>query len=202
MGNLRIYVLIAGLALYGAALFAPAIVFKPDARSNPKGGECGFAIKDNVACESFAFGGSGSTVCQTGSTPGKAYVDKGKILEYCKGWDQPVAGSYRGYEVLLLGVLGILLGIFAWFANPVMLGAVMLAAFGKRLAAMILAVPAVALGLQSFALDAVPFNEASMEPGNLNVVDHLGPGFYLWMGSLMVFAAYCFLKTGDGAGRR
>jgi hypothetical protein len=33
--NLRLYVLIAGLALYGASLFFPAVIFKPDVRSNP-----------------------------------------------------------------------------------------------------------------------------------------------------------------------
>ena len=203
-GTLRLAALIVGLALYAAALFAPAIIFKPDVRSNPKHGECGFAVGADVMCDSFAFGGGGSTSCsRAGAGPStKAFVDKAKILEYCKGWDQPVAGSYYGYETLLLGLLAVLLGIFAWFANPVMLLAVLLSAFRKRLAAMILSAASIALGLQSFALDAVPFNEASIQPDNLNVVDHLGLGFYLWMGSLVVFAAYCFLTTGGGAERR
>lgn len=201
---MRLSVLIAGLALYAAALAFPAIVFKPDPRSNPKASECGFAVRDNVTCESFGFGGSGSTLCQRmeGNTSGKTFVDKGKILEYCKGWDLPVAGSLYGYEILPMGVLGVLLGMFAWLANLLTLLAVVLSAFGKRLVAMILSVASVALGLQSFTLDAVPFNEASMQPDNLNVVDHLGPGFYLWMASLVVFAVYCFLKKPDTAERR
>src|SRR5215208_3780501 len=192
-GNLRLYVLIAGLALYVAALSFPAIIFKPDPRSNPKSGECGFAVKDDVMCESFAFGGAGSTLCQRGNTPGKAFVDKRRILDYCQGWDLPVAGSLYGYQILAMGVLGVLVGIFAWFANLLTLLAVVLSAIGKRLAAMILSVSSVALGLQSLALDAVPFNEGSMKPENLNVVDHLGLGFHLWMCALVVFAAYCFL---------
>jgi hypothetical protein len=191
---LRLAALIVGLALYAAALFAPAIVFKPDVRSNPKHGECGFAVKADVMCESFAFGGGGSTICQRGGVPGKTFVDKGKILDYCKGWDAPAAGALRGYEVLAMGVLGVLLGMFAWFANPLMLAAVLLAAFGKRRAAMVLSVLAAALGLQSYALDGIPFNESSTGPDNLNIVDHLGLGFYLWMASLLAFAAYCFQR--------
>lgn len=203
-GNLRLYVLIAGLALYAAALAFPAIIYKPDPRSNPKRSECGFAVTDDVMCQSFSFGGPGPTLCQRveGNTSGKTFVDKGKILEYCKGWDLPVAGSLYGYEILPMGVLGVLLGVFAWFANLLTLLAVVLSAFGKRLAAMILSVGSVALGLQSFALDAVPFSEASMKPDNLNIVDRLGPGFYLWMASLVVFAVYCFLKKPDAAERR
>jgi len=198
-GNLRLYVVIAAVALYAGALAAPAIIFKPDARSNPKQGECGFAVKDNVSCEAFRFGGSGSIVCQLSefNKPGKTYVDKGKILDYCKDWDLPVADSYYGYQVLPMGILGIFLGMFAWFANPLMLAAGLLSAFGKRVVAMILSVSSVALGLQSYALDAVPFNEGSMKADNLNFVDHLGPGFYLWMGSLVVLAVYCFLKKRD-----
>ena len=63
--------LIAGLALFVAALLSPAIVFKPDARSNPKRSGCAFAVKDNVMCESFSFGGPGMTTCGVvdGKTP-------------------------------------------------------------------------------------------------------------------------------------
>ena len=64
---------------------------------------------------------------------------------------------------------------------------------------MIVSAGAVALGLQAFMLEAVPFNEASMKPDNLNYVDHLGVGFYVWMGALVAFAVFCFLKPGDGA---
>jgi hypothetical protein len=193
-GTLRLALLIAGLALYAAALAAPAIHFRPDPRSNPKRSECGFAVKDDVMCESFAFGGRGSTICQRGGAPGKTFVDKGKILDYCKDWGAPVAGSLWGYEILPMGVLGVLLGMFAWLANPLMLIALLLAVFRRRRAAMVLSVPAVALGLQSYALDGIPFNESSTGPDTLNVVDHLGLGFYLWMASLLVFAACCFQR--------
>ena len=118
-GTLRLAALIVGLALYAAALFAPAIVFKPDVRSNPKHGECGFAVKADVMCESFAFGGGGSTICQRGGAPGKTFVDKGKILDYCKGWDAPAAGALRGYEVLAMGVLGGLLPAFRGARLPI-----------------------------------------------------------------------------------
>src|SRR5262249_33628901 len=137
--------------------------------------------------------------CQRGQTPGRTFVDKAKILDYCKGWDQPVAGVLHGYEILPMGVLGVFLGIFAWFANLLMLAAVLLSAVGKPLAAMILSLAAILVGLQSYGLDAVPFNEASMAADNLNVVDRLGLGFYLWKASLLAFTAYCFLRKAVAA---
>lgn len=196
MGKSKKYILFIGWGLFAAALFFPGIVFKPDARSNPKAGECAFAVQDNVLCDSFAFGGLAMTRCERveGKTAGKTFVNKQKILDYCKGWDAPVASSNYGYNILLLGALGVFVGVFAWFANPLILLALLLAKFKKRLASIILAVSSVALGLQSYALKAVPFNESSMDSRNLQFVDHLGPGFYLWMGSLVIFSFYCFLK--------
>ena len=195
MSKLRRRILIAGLGLFVAALFSPGIVFKPDVRSNPKYSECAFAVQDNVMCESFSFGGPGLMTCGVveGKTSGKTFVDKRKILDYCKGWDSPVAASDYGYNILLTGFLGVLVGVFAWFANPLMLLALLLSTFKKRVASLVLAVFSIALGLQSYMLEAVPFNESSMHPDNLNFVDHLGRGFYLWMGSLVTFSVYCLL---------
>lgn len=202
--KIRMWVLIAGLALYAAALFSPAIIFKPDARSNPKRSECAFAVKDGVRCGSFSFGGPGLTSCERVDSrkPGGTFIDRKKILDYCMGWDTPVAELNYGYSVLLKGFLGVFAGVFAWFANPLMLLALLLSRLNKRPAAMILSACSVALGLQSWMLKAVPFNESSMRPENLNYVDHLGGGFYLWMGSLVAFAACCFLKSADAAERR
>lgn len=132
-----------------------------------------------------------------GAPSGKTFVDKGKILDYCKGWQEAVAKVDYGYSVLLMGILGVFVGVFAWFANPLMLLALVLAKFKKRMGASVVSVLAVGLGLQSYMLKAVPFNESSMETGNLNFVDRLGWGFYLWMGSLVVFALSCFLKRND-----
>ena len=133
-----------------------------------------------------------------GKAPGKTFVEKQKILDYCKGWDTPVAEREYGYKILLIGFFGVFVGVFAWFANPLIILALLLSKFKKRLASIIVSILAIALGLQSYTLKAVPFNESSMEPRNLNFVDHLGCGFYLWMGSLVAFSAYCFLKTKDG----
>lgn len=203
MSKFRTCVLIAGLLLFAGALLSPAIVFKPDARSNPKRSACAFAVKDNVMCESFSFGGPGMTSCGVadGKTAGKTYVDKAKILDYCKGWDTSFADVYFGYRVLLMGYLGVFVGVFAWFANPLMLLAVLLSMRKRSLASMLLSVGATALALQSTMLEGVPFTESSMDPENLNVVDRLGIGFYLWIGALAAFAAYCFLRTGDDAVR-
>jgi hypothetical protein len=197
--SLRSGLLIAGIGLFLAALFSPSIIYKPDVRSNPKSGECAFAVTEGVQCSSFSFGGSGMTSCERveGVASGKTFVDKGKILDYCKGWQEPVAQVDYGYKVLLMGFLGVFVGVFAWFANPLMLLALALSKFKKRLGASLVSVFAVALGLQSYMLKAVPFNESSMDPSNLNFVDHLGRGFYLWIGSLVLFALYCFLKKNE-----
>jgi hypothetical protein len=194
-GGPRRYLLAAGLVLFAVSLLAPGIVFRPDARSNPKRGECAFAMQDDVVCSSFGFG-AGATVCEVAkeARPGETFVDRQKIIDYCKGWDAPVAERDLGYVVLATGFLGVFVGVFAWFANPLMLLAVLLSLSRRRVVAMVLAVAAVALGLQAYALDAVPFNEASMEPDNLNYVDRLGYGFYLWMASLVILAAYCCWK--------
>jgi hypothetical protein len=60
---------------------------------------------------------------------------------------------------------------------------------------LILSILSIVFGLQSYALKAVPFNESSMDASNLHFVDHLGPGFYFWMASLVVLSAYCFFRT-------
>jgi hypothetical protein len=197
--SLRSLLLITGLGLFVLSLFSPAIVYKPDVRSNPKHGECAFAVTEGVQCSSFSFGGSGMTRCEkVESAPsGRTLVDKGKILDYCKGWQEPVAKVDYGYSVLLLGFLGVFVGVFAWFANPLMLLALVLSKFKKDLGARVVSVMAVALGLQSYMLKAVPFNESSMEPSNLNFVDRLGLGFYLWMGALVVLTFHSFLKRKD-----
>jgi hypothetical protein len=194
--NLRTSFLIVAFALFVGSLFSIGIVFKPDARSNPKASECAFAVQDDVACDSFSFGGSAMTTCgRVSTTPsGKAFVDKQKIRDYCKEWNAPVAARNYGYQILLTGLFGAFVGVFAWFANPLMLLALALSRFNKRFASILIAVSAIALGLQSYALRAVPFNESSMDAGNLNVVDYLGLGFYLWMASLVVFALYCFFS--------
>jgi hypothetical protein len=187
--------LIAGLALYAAALVAPAIIYKPDVRSNPKYGVCVSTVKDNVNCEAFPFRGDGSLICDEDAKPDKTYIDKAKILDYCKGWDVPMARSSYGYELLLMGWVVILDGTLAWLANPLMLIAVSISGLGtNRAAAKILSVLAIVLGLQSYAFDGVPFTGGSSAADNLNSLDRLGLGFYLWMASLLAFAAYCFLK--------
>ena len=95
----------AGLLLFAASLASPGIVYKPDPRSNPKASDCGFAVRGGVMCNSFSFGRGGSTVCEpvNGPTPGRTFVDKQKILDYCKGWDMAFGAKEYGYSILLLG---------------------------------------------------------------------------------------------------
>jgi hypothetical protein len=94
-----------------------------------------------------------------------------------------------GYEILLLGWLGLFVGQMAWSAN-LLLPAILLAIhFRHPRAAAGLAAIAAAIGLQALLVDRLPRNEAGV---NDLVVDHLGSGFYLWEISFMLMLAYCF----------
>lgn len=198
--GLRLVVLIAGLALYAAALFAPAIAFEPNARSNPKRYECEYATREDVFCTAFRFGREGANAsCWPIYRPGETYVDRAKILDYCQGWDVPVARTATGAWALLTGIVSIDFGMFAWFANLLIPLGLLLSACRKHRAAVIVLVCSVALGLQSFALHDAPYDVPELMAGNRNVVDHLGLGFYLWIGSLVAFTAYCFLKIRKSA---
>jgi hypothetical protein len=127
-------------------------------------------------------------------TAAKSFVDRQKVLAYCKGRDLPVAAMDYGYEILLMGLLGALVGCSPGSPIPCAPGSP--AGRAQKTPHLIfLVVASVAIGLQSYMLKAVPFNESSIDAANLDLVDHLSYGFYLWTASLVVFAAYCFVKA-------
>jgi hypothetical protein len=92
--------------------------------------------------------------------------------------------SWYGVEALGLGVLGVFIGQFGWFANPLLLLSYVLVLFRRFIAASIFALVAVAVATHSFSLfhQHIPADE-----GDVNHLDAkaFGIGFYFWAASLL-----------------
>lgn len=187
-------------ACYLIALALPAVVYKPDVESNPKLGSCHSAVKPDIECLTFRFGetGFGSNDCRY-IRPGepRPVVDKQKILDYCEGYDQPVAKKDYGILIYFMGWLGIFAGVIAWYANITGFLAVLYAVGFKNMKkGLILAVVSFVIGLQSFFFTAMPRDEGV---SHWFIVDYLGPGFYLWEASFIILALYCYVSLRKSA---
>ncbi len=160
-----------------------------DKAANPKRDECASAVDPEMICRSFGFGSfSTMTNCENKDlarrTPADIFVDKGRILDYCSGWDQPFARVQPGYEILSIGWLRIFAGVFfAWFANPIGAVAFALSLMRHYKTALVLSFSAVMLGTESFLFSAEPQNESGSDKF---FVDHLGVGFYVWEASFLL----------------
>jgi hypothetical protein len=103
-------------------------------------------------------------------------------IEFLKNGVEPM--SWYGVEALGLGVLGVLIGQYGWFANPLLLLSYVLLLFRRFIAASILALLAVAVATHSFSLfhQHIPADE-----GDVNRLDAkaFGIGFYFWAASLL-----------------
>lgn len=89
------------------------------------------------------------------------------------------APTFTGLDLLLQGWQGTSRGVFAWYANPLFVLAVTLAALRRLRSAGALSGVALVLGLSSFA------TEAALR-GSMESVPSLSMrfGFYLWLSAL------------------
>src|SRR5215471_5022620 len=71
-------------------------------------------------------------------------------IDFLKNGVEPM--SWYGVEALGLGALGVLIGQYGWFANPLLLLSFMLVLFRRFIAASVFAVLAVAVAMHSFSL--------------------------------------------------
>jgi hypothetical protein len=94
----------------------------------------------------------------------------------------------RGWELLLIGPLGVLDGQFGWIANPLML----FAALGRlrRAANLSFALAAVAL----IVVTAFSFTSVWMDGGGNATVCGFGPGYYLWLACSVLVLIATLLK--------
>ena len=94
-----------------------------------------------------------------------------------------------GYFILGFGWLGMVHGVFAWFANPLFLLALIRARVEKPKTILVTASAAFILGLTAFMLRSIP-NLDTEGPD----VDHLSIGYYVWMTSIALLAIYAYRK--------
>jgi hypothetical protein len=94
---------------------------------------------------------------------------------------------YSGGHALLMGPLAVLAGQFSWFANPLFFAGVGALLLGRFRTAAILAAVAIPVAAHAYALHShpLPANEGGI--GDLQLRS-FGPGFYLWISSLVTLA--------------
>lgn len=99
---------------------------------------------------------------------------------------------WLGLQILVMGWLGILVGQFAWLANPLWLAGLLFFAFRKWMAALILSGLALVFALNTFTMfvTELPADEGGMNTFHLV---RLRIGFYLWLASLAVPFARAFV---------
>ncbi len=121
------------------------------------------------------------------STASRALLTASLLLFVVSLWLPPfrveAADPYpwpRGWLVLLMGWLGIADGMLAWFANPLLLAAWLLAWRRRRGATIVTAALALLLGLSFLLNSQISVDEA----GNQSPLHHDGSGYWLWLGSL------------------
>lgn len=92
--------------------------------------------------------------------------------------------TWPGYQVAMIGGMGVLLGQFGWLANLPLFAAWVLLGLGKVRAGRICALAALLIAAHTFTLfgQNVPMDEGGMNHMRLQT---LLPGFYLWIASIL-----------------
>lgn len=90
---------------------------------------------------------------------------------------------WEGIQVAFIGGLGLLLGQFAWLANPLLLGAWLSLLWRRRIPTVLCASLALLVGTHTFALfgQSIPADEANVSKLSLS---RLREGTWLWFGSM------------------
>jgi hypothetical protein len=91
---------------------------------------------------------------------------------------------WPGFQVLMMGWLGLLFKQIAWYANPVMVLSLIFLLCRRWLAATVIALAALALAANTLVLFSteLPADEANVNKLRL---EYLGPGFYSWVASIV-----------------
>lgn len=116
---------------------------------------------------------------------------------FLPGADVAGGPSVSGLEVLARGWRGAESGVFAWYANPLFIVALALAAWRFDAAAGALACVACVLALTSFAAA-----ETARGAGVAVPPLSLAAGFYLWLIALIALAAVSWLRVWRRRGTR
>lgn len=91
----------------------------------------------------------------------------------------------QGFQILLMGWMGVFVGQLAWFANPLFALGLLLLSLRRRTAALVSGAVAVLVACDTFVLfsQQLPANEGDV--GKL-ILQHLKAGFYLWAAALVL----------------
>lgn len=102
----------------------------------------------------------------------------------------PVFKLAEGNSSFLLGFVCLLFGFgkLPWYANLFYFASLIALFLRKALLTVVLAVVAVALALTTLGIEEMPRNEAD----NMTAVVGYGPGFYLWLGSMLIVLLAAF----------
>jgi hypothetical protein len=97
-----------------------------------------------------------------------------------------------GFGLLVCGWLGLFDGIVAWLANPLLLAAwiLLLLRWPRGIWPLVFAVAALALALSFLRVDDLMVDEA----GGRAMVTGYGPGYWVWMSSMLVACVAALLK--------
>jgi hypothetical protein len=95
------------------------------------------------------------------------------------------AGALQGWQILVLGWLGFVSLQFGWYANLFLVGAWVSLATAEYEEAAIMSIGACFLGLQTFLLYWIGVPGNDMDLGPRCYLQSLGPGFYVWMASIL-----------------
>jgi hypothetical protein len=91
--------------------------------------------------------------------------------------------TYYGYQVLLMGWMGLFLGQIGWYANLLWLLSLLLAFFRRWLLTLIMTVLTVLVASDAFSFVGA---KVPLDEGNVNsmIFNYYHVGFYLWLASL------------------
>nr|WP_144020746.1 hypothetical protein [Burkholderia sp. AU33423] len=97
-----------------------------------------------------------------------------------------------GWQVLLTGWMGVLVGIYAWLANPLVFAAWLLTAKRYRAQAVVLAGLALLFGMSFLSQHQIAVDEAgNVEPVHLDAI-----GYWCWLASFGVASVGAALLPG------
>jgi len=184
------------LVLYFGSLALPAVVYQPSLLGNPKyESGCDGAEQQNLTCELVGshLDCGDQNFIKASNVKWTPLTDE-QLATYCAGYDVPQESVDTGWSILLLGWLGILMLVFAWYANIIACFALLFSR--ARLPQMNriglgLSLASFFVGLDSFAFHQKLLDESVSDS---LYVDHLGIGFYAWELSLLILAAYFYVR--------
>ena len=109
----------------------------------------------------------------------------------------PVADAGKGYEsvdgamVLMIGGLGVFMGQFAWFANP-LLFVVLLLCLSSRMYPLLLRWSGGLLVL--LTISAAFWSDIPDDAGS-NIVERFLPGYWLWMATMGIAGLWAMVRS-------